>query len=171
MPKPIRPIRIEGNVAYVTLTRGYEAVIDAEDVPLVSGRNWFAKADRNTVYAASNDYSGLRCRTIRLHRVLMGDPIGLEVDHIDGDGLNNCKRGERCNLRIATHQQNMYNQRISKKNSSGLKGVSRDKGKWRARIRVGQSVVYLGGFHTPELAHAAYSKASAEMHGAFGKTS
>ena len=42
MPKAIRQIRVDGNIAYVPLTRGYEAVIDAADVPLVEGWNWYA---------------------------------------------------------------------------------------------------------------------------------
>lgn len=37
-----RPIRIEGDVAYVPLTQGYTAIIDAGDVPLVEGRSWQA---------------------------------------------------------------------------------------------------------------------------------
>ena len=41
-----RPIRIEGDVAYVPLTKGYEAIIDVEDVPLVEGRNWHAHVVR-----------------------------------------------------------------------------------------------------------------------------
>jgi hypothetical protein len=30
-----KPIRIVGDVAYVPLTKGFQAVIDADDVPLV----------------------------------------------------------------------------------------------------------------------------------------
>lgn len=37
--KQVRQIRREGNLAYVTLTKGYEAVIDAFDVPLIDGEN------------------------------------------------------------------------------------------------------------------------------------
>jgi hypothetical protein len=47
----IRTIRIQGNVAYVPLTRGYEAIIDAGDVPLVLERNWTALLAPRTVYA------------------------------------------------------------------------------------------------------------------------
>lgn len=50
-----RPIRIEGDVAYVTLTRGYEAIIDAENVPLVEGYNWqHFGPNRQTNYARRN---------------------------------------------------------------------------------------------------------------------
>lgn len=36
----LRPIRVEGNVAFVPLTKGLEAIVDVEDLPLVEGLNW-----------------------------------------------------------------------------------------------------------------------------------
>lgn len=42
-----RPIRIEGSIAIVPLTKGYEAVIDIEDLALVDGKNWTAWVSRN----------------------------------------------------------------------------------------------------------------------------
>jgi hypothetical protein len=33
MPKTVRPIRVEGDVAYIPLTQGYEAIIDTIDRP------------------------------------------------------------------------------------------------------------------------------------------
>lgn len=45
-PKPPRPLRFEGDVAFVPLTRGYEAKIDAEDAHLVDWRVWWARLDR-----------------------------------------------------------------------------------------------------------------------------
>ncbi len=164
--KAIRPIRIEGNIAYVPLTKGYEAIIDAEDVPLVEGFNWIASVERNTVYAVRREGSGCR-REIRMHRVIMGDPDGLQVDHRHGNGLDN----RRSNLRVATGLQNSRNARIRKDNSSGFKGVSWNKSarKWHARIKVDGSRINLGNYETPEAAHAAYAKASAELHGEFGR--
>lgn len=40
------------------------------------------------------------------HRLVVQCPPGLEVDHINGDGLDNRK----CNLRIVDHSTNMRNQ-------------------------------------------------------------
>lgn len=162
-----RPIRIDGNLAYVTLTQGYEAVIDVADVPLVAAWNWYAIKDGNTVYAQRSDSISGR-RTVRMHRVLMGEPDGLLVDHWDGDGLKNT----RSNLRLATYQQNVHNARISKSNTSGFKGVSWRKanGKWHAQIRVNGRQRNLGYFPTPESAHAAYCNASASLRGEFGRT-
>ena len=47
----IRPIRIEGQVAYVPLTQGYEAVIDVDDVAFVECFNWYALRNGKTFYA------------------------------------------------------------------------------------------------------------------------
>ena len=167
MPRKIRPIRVEGNVAFVTLTRGYEAVIDAADVLLVGGWNWFALVRPHTVYAYRTDCSSLKKRTVMLHRVIAGEPEALEVDHIDCDGLNN----RRSNLRAATRAQNMHNMRTPKRNTSGFKGVGFDRlsGQWRAYIKINGKQHHLGCFTTPEDAHEAYVTASDRLHGEFGR--
>jgi hypothetical protein len=169
MPKQVRIIRIFGDVAYVPLTQGYEAIIDAADVPLLDGFNWASVVKRGSVYARRKDYTGNKHSTIYLHRVLMGDPDGLQVDHYDSDGLNN----RRDNLRIATASQNMHNRRISRNNTSGFKGVHRNKvlGKWAASIMTNRKRKHLGFFTSPEEAHAAYCRASEKYHGEFGRTS
>jgi hypothetical protein len=168
MRRKIREIKVEGNVAFVPLTLGYEAVIDADDAPLVMGFNWSARVDGENVYAHRTETvssSSLQRRRVYLHRVIMGEPSGMQVDHIDCDGLNNRKE----NLRQATHQQNTHNARIAKHNTSGFKGVWRARNKWRAQIRDGGKKISLGCFDTPEEAHAAYRKASGDLHGSFGR--
>lgn len=166
MAKPIRPIRIEGDLAYITLTKGYTAVIDAADVPLVSDGNWTALVVKHTVYARRVLGPTGNQRAYYLHRVIVGSPEGLEIDHWDRNGLNN-RRG---NLRLATPEENRRNQGLSVKNRSGFKGVGWDKdaGKWRARIMVKSKLIHLGMFDIKEDAAAAYAKASAELHGEFG---
>ncbi len=166
MIKPIRPIRIESNLAYITLTKGYVAIIDAADVPLIDAWNWHALIGENTVYGRRTTVCMPRTNML-LHRALMSPSPGLEVDHRSGDGLD-CRRS---NMRLATHAQNGCNQRLSNANSSGYKGVcwAERSGKWRARIIVGGKEIYLGLFDTTEAAHAAYTAASARLHGKFGR--
>jgi hypothetical protein len=163
----LRPIRVEGNIAFLPLTRGYQAIVDVDDLPLVEGFNWYAKVHANHVYAARYDYSNRDKRHIMLHRFIMVCPQGLHVDHIDGDGLNN----RRSNLRIVTNAQNSCNQKINKNNQSGFKGVhwAGDRKKWRACIRVNGRLNNIGCYSTPEDAYAAYCKASAELHGEYGR--
>jgi len=168
MPRNIRPIRIEGQLAYITLTQGYEAVIDAADVPLVDGVNWYAQVVPWTVYAVRNDRSGAKQRTVQMHRVIMGEPDGLDVDHRDGNGLRNIRN----NLREATKVQNNQNRSIGRNNTSGFKGVSWHKRccKWQSQIKLNGKVKYLGHYDTAEQAHEAYCDASAKYHGEFGRT-
>lgn len=173
--RKIREIRIEGNIAHVQLTRGYEAVIDASDVGLADKYNWHSKIERRpdgsilAVYATSKvGIGGRKQRTIRLHSIILTTPDGLRTDHIDGDGLNN----RRENLRVATIAQNTHNQRRNIANTSGVKGVTWHKkcGKWMARIKAQGIRHHLGFFDSLEDAAAAYSSASATFHGAFGRT-
>jgi hypothetical protein len=165
-PKKLKPIRIEGNVAYVPLTKGYEAIIDADDVPLVEGWSWSARIKANTVYACRSGQRPSKAY-ILLHRSILGLPVGVICDHRDGNGLNN----RRKNLRIASTAENTRNQRRASHNTSGVKGVSLDatSGKWRAMIRAGGKQKNLGRFFTLEAAARAYAKASAELHGEFGR--
>jgi len=95
------------------------------------------------------------------------DPCDLQIDHIDGNKLNN----KFLNLRLATHAQNARNRGPGKNNKSGLKGVSwkKDEQKWVSRIKVNNRSIGLGRFPTPELAHMAYCKAAAELHGDFAR--
>lgn len=163
MPNPIRPIRIEGNIAFVPLTRGYEAIIDAADAEFVGQWNWCAHVKDRTVYAI-RAHKG---RSLYLHRALTQAEKGLEVDHRDGDGLNN----RRENLRVGTTSQNQFNSRRPSNNKSGYKGVFWDKRakKWRAAIKKDRVCRELGFFETPEQAYWAYCEASAELHGEFGR--
>ena len=167
MKKP-RPIRVEGEIAYVPLTRGYEAIIDAADVPAIRKYNWTAMPDKRTVYAwrkSEREPPG-HSQTIYLHRVIAKAPRGVHVDHADRDGLNN----RRSNLRLCSNYENQHNTRKRKNNTSGFKGVYWDKDakKWRSCILAYGKRHHLGRFNTPEEAHAAYCKASAELHGEFG---
>jgi hypothetical protein len=103
-----------------------------------------------------------------LHRLLVGASGRMDVDHIDGNGLNN----RRSNLRIVTRAQNIQNSRLSQANTSGVKGASRflSAGKWQAKIRKDGKQYHLGLFNCRTAAAVAYAKASRELHGEFGRT-
>lgn len=80
-----------------------------------------------------------------LHREITECPSHLEVDHRDGDPLNN----RRSNLRTATHAQNAQNRRyLHAKNKSGHRGVSWDerRGKWFAKVTLNGRQIALGRF-------------------------
>ena len=173
MQRKIREIRIEGNIAFVPLTKCYEAVIDASDAALVARWNWVAKVVKRkngsvrAVYAQRRAHKGELPTTIYLHRVIAATPAGHSTDHIDGDGLNN----RSANLRGSTACQNSQNQRKHIDGSSGVKGVTWDKSKrkWKAQIMTNGVKRNIGRFDTLEGAARAYEAASIESHGIWGR--
>lgn len=80
----------------------------------------------------------------RFHRIILNAPEGMDVDHIDGDPLNNLKS----NLRICEHINNSRNKSINKNNTSGVIGVWYNKrvNKWVAEIKVNYKKIHLGYF-------------------------
>jgi hypothetical protein len=102
-----------------------------------------------------------------MHRLLMGSPTAMLVDHRDRNGLNNT----RANLRLATHSENHCNSRSRLKNPTGYKGVSWDasKGMWRAQIRSGGVQYHIGRFEDPEEAARAYDRQARVLHGDFAR--
>ena len=97
----------------------------------------------------------------------LGRPLekGEQVDHIDGDSLNN----RRSNLRLATRGQNCCNTRMSSRNTSGYKGVSwsTTANKWLAAIVYQKQHYTLGYFTSPIEAHEAYKRKAVELFGEF----
>lgn len=99
-----------------------------------------------------------------MHRFLLGlrPGDGNEVDHKDGDGLNN----RRSNLRLATRQQNNYNRHnVARNNTTGVTGVHYYKrtGKYTAHITRNYVTHHLGYFDTIEEAMIARATAAIEL--------
>jgi hypothetical protein len=93
------------------------------------------------------------------------DPGPLEIDHINGDGLDN----RIANLRLATRGENSSNSQRHFDTSSGIKGVQRNGSGYMARIKANGKVHYLGTFRTLEAAIEARRKAADVLHGVFVK--
>lgn len=160
-----RQIRIVGQIAYVPLTRGFEATIDASDVPLVEGRCWHALPRGRSVYAARSDFIDGRVVMVLMHRLIMAPPAGTDVDHADTDGLNN-RRG---NMRCCTRQENQRNKRTSTNNSLGVKGTFPRGRRFGACIEQDGRSIHLGLYDTLPEARAAYRAATKIMFGRFAR--
>jgi hypothetical protein len=99
--------------------------------------------------------------TLRAHQVAWllfhGSWPDGEIDHRDGDGLNN----RIANLRCGTRTQNQRNQRLHAKNKTGVRGVCLCKrtGRWQSHIGVGGKRLFIGRFETIEAAAAARKEA------------
>jgi hypothetical protein len=131
--------------------------IDIEDIEKIKKYKWS--------YDATNGYVVNSKYRIRLNRYLMNCPDDLVVDHINHDKLDNRKN----NLRICTKQQNNFNRAITNNKTSGITGVSWEKGlnKWRAYININGEREYLGCFNTIEEATEARKQAEIEYFGEY----
>jgi hypothetical protein len=163
-------IRVIGDLAFVELSMGLEAVIDASDVDLVRDYVWWSDVKKNTAYAVTYiTRKGRPRQRLSMHRLLCGAPPWLQVDHINRSGIDN----RRSNLRPATRSENICNAKVPITNKSGHKGVSwcKRSNKWRAVITKDGKVYHLGYSPRPEDAALLYSAASSELHGNFGRVS
>jgi hypothetical protein len=151
-------------VIEVEMRQGLVALVDVADYSLVLAAGpWRAVRSHRTSYAQHSVRLPDGRRTGRyMHTLLTGWPL---VDHKNGDGLDN----RRDNLRPATAEQNNQNKRLYRNNRVGLKGVSRDRCGWRARITVAGSTRNLGMFDSPEKAALAYDLAAIEHFGPFAR--
>jgi hypothetical protein len=129
--------------------------VDDEDADLVRPFRWYSvRVVRATTFYAMAKIAG---RTVYMHRLILNAPKGRQVDHRNGDGLDN----RRANLRLATSQQNAANTR-SHRGSSQFKGVS-----WSQRAKVWQAHImfdgcsfFLGYYQAEEDAARAYDLAA-----------
>ena len=108
-------------------------------------------------------------KTVYMHHQIMGKRPGEQIDHKDGNGLNN----QRDNLRRCTQGQNFANRRRLPKSRAGkFRGVYQDgphasRGQWWAQIKVDGRSRRLGTFLSPEDAARAYDAAALEAWGEF----
>lgn len=151
--------------------QGRVALVDLGDYDLVMRYRWFVQeregpdTDRPPLTYATTKASAREPgggRKIYMHRLITGFA---EVDHWDGNGLNN----RRSNLRDATHAQNGGNARKHPGCSSRFKGVYWSKGKWQAQIGVNHRTRYLGRFDSEVDAGRAYDAAALDAWGEFAR--
>ncbi len=148
-------------VRRIPLTRGKFALVDARDYYRLVKFTWTASPSTGNTFYANRGRNGT---TFAMHREIMNPPDHLFVDHIDRNGLNNC----RSNLRLCTPGQNNRNIN-STKGSSKYKGVfwSKKRKKWAVHISLDKKS-YCIGYFTDEIAAAkAYDEKAKQLHGEF----
>jgi len=154
-------IKLNLNTApYITTITGHECIFDSH-------------ADSRGLYvtvSSDGHHKKLRygggCNESKYYcRIYMNAPDHLQVDHINGNPLDNRK----VNLRLVTRVQNMANQVASSTKTSGLpKGVYKGKGgKFGARLMYEGQSYSLGAHLTPEEAGAAYEEKAAQLQGEY----
>ena len=112
------------------------------------------------IWVDGKDYCAHR---LAWHYVYGEWPVG-KLDHKDCAPDHNWID----NLRPATDSQNSANRRLSKRSTSGFKGVTYENG-WVAQIEKDRRHIRLGRFETAEQAHAAYLAAAKTIFGEFAR--
>lgn len=159
-------ININPKICKLILSKGKITIIDSIDYELLSKYKWHICHDYAVTNRKAIDANGhLKRRLIYLHKFIINPPKGMEVDHINGNKLDN----RRCNLRIATRSQNQINTKKISGCTSKYRGVSWHKSakKWRAQIQINGKKIPIGIFIDEIDAALAYNKKAIEYFGEF----
>lgn len=136
----------------IKLTKGKYALVDNEDYEKMSAFSWRAAKHGYTFYGERTTLKNEGRRTTKmLHREIMETHKDLEVDHINGNGLDNRKQ----NLRNCTGSANQMNRtNVGKNNTTGVTGVFFDKkwGKYFSKIKIVGKQFYISYFDNKKAA-------------------
>lgn len=144
----------------IPLTKGAVTVINQEDYDSAKKHKWHLTGNyARTCLSYGNN--------LLLHRMIMGAKKGQQVDHVNGNGLDN----RRSNLRICTNLQNSHNQKKAKNKTSEYKGVSwaKRQKKWMVVIWINKISVFLGYYRNEIFAAGVYDQKAKEAFGEFAR--
>lgn len=151
----------------ITLSNNGMALIDSADFSVLSEYKWMRSS---CGYAVTYIRNGSKRSAVLMHRLILNVEHGKEVDHING----NCLDNRRENLRVCSHAENMKNRKIHKNNKSGAKGVwidARHKNPiFVAEIRTDGRKEIIGRFLNVDDAAKAYKSAAEKRHGEFHRS-
>lgn len=154
----------------IRLSSGELALVDPEDFNKISQLSWYYVKG----YARTSNTKKLRklykfelsTSGVYMHRLVLSAPEGFDVDHINGDTLDNRKS----NLRLASRSQNIAYSKVSTYlKTSKYKGVYFDarRSLWSAEITKSRVKRWLGYYTTEENAAKAYDRAASHFFGEF----
>lgn len=144
----------------IPLTMNQVAIVDDGDYEYLNQWKWHATKYKHGYYANRSELYDERVmegkrRTVVMHRVIANPSPGMQVDHINRNGLDN----RRCNLRVVTLRENQQNRR----DQAQFPCVQKYRRRYKAKMSIGYKQVYLGSFKTPEEAYSAYLNAIKEL--------
>ena len=150
----------------IELTQNQYALVDDEDYNRLNKHKWCVMYSPGLKgYYAVRGIKNGKPTLIYMHRIIMGAPKGMQIDHINHNILDNRKE----NLRVCTASQNGMNQKCRKNTTSEYKGVywHKQNKKWRTRININGKRIYLGSFKSEIQAAKAYDKKAKILFGEF----
>ena len=144
---------------FVMLGWGEFSLVDFEDLPNLNRHSW-----RKHTGGYAWRRGTFRGKQIYMHQQILNPPDGFETDHINRNKLDN----RRCNLRIATRQQNRANTPVRSHNrASRFKGVRKNYRKYNARGILNGREYSLGSFDSEIEAAKAYNNWAKKHFGEF----
>ena len=135
----MKRIQVGGHRYKTSPVKGY-ALVDDEDFERVNKYQWCF--DHGYIRA------NVGKRIFYLHKFILRTPKNIIIDHKNHNGFDN----RRSNLRICNQSYNMVNQRLSRINTSGYKGVV-----WHKTLKYWVSQINVRGKH-----YSKYSKTKEE---------
>lgn len=153
--------------------KNHEILIDKKTLPFFKMFKWRVMTCKTNKYVRTSPPRFMRTnKIILLHHLVFYWVYGYrrmpnrQIDHIDGNGLNN----QIANLRAATHSQNHANSKKTR-GTSKFKGVylNKNTGQWHSQITYKKKTYYLGKFDDEHNAALAYNVAALKKHKQFSK--
>lgn len=147
-------------ITCIRLNHGCYALVNTAELSKLVGRTWYADRHRNTWYArAKARRADGSWSHVKMHRVLLNAKDGDEVDHDDGNGLNNSAIFGELNIAIVTTRENSQNKHtIRTSDKPGVIWIM-SRHKWRSGIWIHGKNIHLGYFVIESDAASAYKQA------------
>lgn len=152
----------------IPLTKEQYALVDDEDFDYLVSWKWCFSSKGYAMRMEKRSETGRNKRgVIYLHRQVMKAENGTQVDHINGNPLDNRKS----NLRLATHSENMRNRKLQKNNTTGYKGVwfNKKRKRYIATIKINGQSRTIKSAETAQEAAEAYNDKAIEIYGDFAR--
>lgn len=152
----------------INLSQNKIAKVSDEDFDYLNQFSWYAFFNKGAWYARRNARIDGHAVKISMHREITSAKKNWEVDHINGDGLDN----QRSNLRLCSHADNILNtrDRIGKSKYKGVYLENRLHGRpWKAQIGYRKKKISIGRYATEHEAAIAYNNVAKQLHKDFAR--